>query len=58
MKTLKYYRYSILALVLISVIFLTGCAKSEDVEHCLAGHKYGFFGGLWHGFIAPFDFIG
>jgi len=24
----------------------------------LPGHKYGFIGGVWHGFIAPFDFIG
>ena len=31
---------------------------NEVVEQCLTGHKYGFLGGLWHGFIAPFDFIG
>jgi len=36
---------------------LTSCAKSEQVSSCLSGHTYGFFGGLWHGFIAPFDFI-
>jgi hypothetical protein len=42
----------------ISIILLTGCANNEAVEQCLTGHKYGFFGGLWHGFIAPFDFIG
>jgi hypothetical protein len=40
------------------IILLTGCAANEAVEQCLTGHKYGFFGGLWHGFIAPFDFIG
>ena len=40
------------------VIILTGCAQSEAVKQCLTGHTYGFFGGLWHGFIAPFDFIG
>lgn len=48
-------------LILFSVIVLltiTGCANNELVEQCLSGHKYGFFGGLWHGFIAPFDFIG
>jgi hypothetical protein len=43
----------------LSVIFLlTGCAQNEVVEQCLKGHTYGFLGGLWHGFIAPFDFIG
>jgi hypothetical protein len=40
------------------IIFLSGCARSEIVNQCLTGHQYGFFGGLWHGFIAPFDFIG
>ncbi len=43
-----------------AVIFflIVGCARNEVVDACLTGHKYGFFGGLWHGFIAPFDFIG
>jgi hypothetical protein len=41
-----------------SVLLLTGCASNEVVKQCLTGHTYGFFGGLWHGFIAPFDFIG
>lgn len=40
------------------IVILTGCANNEVVDQCLTGHKYGFFGGLWHGFIAPFDFIG
>lgn len=40
------------------LLFLTGCAQNEVVEPCLTGHRYGFFGGIWHGFIAPFDFIG
>lgn len=40
------------------ILILTGCANNEVVDQCLTGHKYGFFGGLWHGFIAPFDFIG
>ena len=49
----------ILTLVIITgIILLTGCATNEAVEQCLTGHKYGFLGGLWHGFIAPFDFIG
>ena len=44
--------------IIAGIILLTGCATNEVVEQCLSGHKYGFFGGLWHGFIAPFDFIG
>ncbi len=30
----------------------------KSVGQCLTGHTYGFLGGLWHGFIAPFDLIG
>ena len=44
--------------VIIVLILMSGCANNEVVEQCLSGHKYGFLGGLWHGFIAPFDFIG
>jgi hypothetical protein len=40
------------------LVLFTGCAHNEVVSQCLTGHTYGFFGGLWHGFIAPFDFIG
>ncbi len=58
MKTSNLQRL-ILPLVLISaLILLAGCANNEAVDQCLTGHKYGFLGGLWHGFIAPFDFIG
>lgn len=57
MKNLPSKKY-LLSLLLLSVVILTGCANNEAVELCLTGHKYGFFGGLWHGFIAPFDFIG
>jgi hypothetical protein len=45
-------------ILFLSIIILSGCANNESVEQCLTGHQYGFFGGLWHGFIAPFDFIG
>jgi hypothetical protein len=57
MKTLTSQKYLWFSLFL-AVIILSGCANNESVEACLTGHKYGFFGGLWHGFIAPFDFIG
>lgn len=45
-------------LLITTVIIMTGCAQNEAVASCLTGHTYGFLGGLWHGFIAPFDFIG
>jgi hypothetical protein len=58
MKTIASYRNSLILFSLLILVFLTGCAQNEVVDHCLTGHKYGFFGGLWHGFIAPFDFVG
>ncbi len=51
----KNFLFLFLPLIL---IFLSGCAQNEVVDQCLTGHTYGFFGGLWHGFIAPFDFVG
>jgi hypothetical protein len=58
MKTPVYQKSLLLMVFLSSIIFLTGCANNEVIKECLSGHTYGFFGGLWHGFIAPFDFIG
>jgi hypothetical protein len=43
--------------VMLAVALLSGCAPKESVESCLTGHKYGFLGGLWHGLIAPIDFV-
>lgn len=40
------------------IIFLSGCADVEQIKTCTTGHTYGFWGGLWHGMIAPFAFIG
>jgi hypothetical protein len=48
----------IVLLSLFIIVVISGCANNEVIDQCLSGHKYGFFGGLWHGFIAPFDFIG
>jgi hypothetical protein len=58
MKTYLSRNKFIAVIALLSVTLLTGCANREVVEQCLTGHTYGFIGGLWHGFIAPFDFIG
>jgi hypothetical protein len=57
MKRDDFYKYLLFTLSA-TLILLSGCANNEPVKECLTGHTYGFFGGLWHGFIAPFDFIG
>lgn len=58
MKTFLSHRNFLILFSLFILVIVTGCAQNEVVDQCLTGHKYGFFGGLWHGFIAPFDFIG
>jgi hypothetical protein len=45
-------------LIILSAALFSACADKETVYECLKGYTYGFFGGLWHGFIAPFDLIG
>jgi hypothetical protein len=49
------YLYVIVSLMV--VVLLVSCANKEVVDECLTGHSYGFWGGLWHGIIAPFDLI-
>ena len=44
--------------VCVCLLLLSSCADREIVTECLHGHTYGFFGGLWHGIITPFSFIG
>ena len=47
-----------LTLFLFAILaILSGCANKEVVSECLKGHTYGFWGGLWHGIIAPIDLI-
>jgi len=53
-KKLKIY----LLLVLVISLLATGCADVTPIENCAVDSPYGFWGGLWHGFIAPFSFFG
>lgn len=49
----------LLVTALLCAVLLFGCADVEpNVQACLEGHQYGFWGGLWHGLICPFSFIG
>jgi len=58
MKLIVNQRNLLVFTLIFLILALTGCAQKEVVDQCLTGHTYGFLGGLWHGFIAPFDFIG
>ena len=41
-------------------VLLASCADVSHVQNCLPPeeHTYGFWGGLWHGLIAGFAWIG
>ncbi len=54
-RIIKNFRFTILAAFMLFI--LTGCAHSISLENCVETVSYGFFGGLWHGFIAPFSFL-
>ena len=58
MKNMKNFTRNALILVLFAILF-TACADvSPNVELCVTSDAYGFWGGLWHGMIAPFSWIG
>ena len=42
-------------LLFIALVSLTGCAHLSEQE---TNHVYGFWGGVWHGMIAQFAFVG
>lgn len=48
----------LLPLLVIAVLLFTGCVEQVSVADCITNsHIYGFWGGLWHGIIAPFDLV-
>ena len=47
-----------LFLIFTAMLFLSSCADMINIESCVIDNPYGFFGGLWHGLITPFSFIG
>jgi hypothetical protein len=57
MKNVYLTKAAGILLMALLLVFISGCANKEVVDACLTGHKYGFWGGLWHGIIAPVDFI-
>jgi len=51
-------RLGILLLTLALLTLTTSCADTEVVKNCVGDNTYGFWGGLWHGIIAPISFFG
>ncbi len=57
MKTVSSNKIVLLLLVVFIFLLFSSCANKETVDACLEGQTYGFWGGLLHGIIAPFDLI-
>ena len=57
MKTIFNKRVLIFVCATLIMILVVSCANSEPVDACLTGKKFGFWWGLWHGIIAPIDFV-
>lgn len=57
-KTIATILLALMALGLI--LSVTGCADVSHVQECLdtTEHTYGLWGGVWHGMISQFSFIG
>jgi hypothetical protein len=55
MKTNKLIYLSLF--VILALLIFSSCADVQNIEACKTGHVYGFFGGLWHGIIAPVSFV-
>lgn len=53
---MKTYRILIFS-ALIILLILTSCSNAENVSECLEGYTYRFWGGLWHGIIAPVNLV-
>ena len=47
------------ASIIILSLLLTSCAEvSPNVKSVITEDCYGFWGGLWHGIIIPFSWVG
>jgi hypothetical protein len=56
-KIFSTHLFTITVVLFFALVLLTGCSNNEVVAACLKGQTYGFWGGLWHGIIAPIDLI-
>lgn len=48
----------LVVLLTASVLLITGCADTVNVQECVNASPSGLFSGFWHGLISPFSFIG
>lgn len=41
----------------IFLLLFSSCARTIDLQECVPEKLYGFWGGLWHGFISLFSLV-
>lgn len=51
-------KLKILLMGILLSLFLTGCADVSNIDSCVDSSPYGFLGGIWHGCIIVFSFVG
>ena len=51
-------RIAMFVLLLALTMNLVSCADTETIKERVSENTYGFWGGLWHGIVAPFSFFG
>lgn len=51
-------KFNKILLGLAVLVLLSSCAHVTNIDNCIGYDTYGFWGGLWHGIITPFSFIG
>ena len=51
-------KFNKIILALSVLVLLSSCAHSTNIDNCIGSNTYGFWGGIWHGVVAPFSFIG
>lgn len=44
--------------ILFTLILIGGCADVTQIQECTVTEPYGFWNGLWHGFIVMISFFG
>ena len=53
-----YKKVTLFIYLLLVILLFSSCAEVTPIEKCVLDKPYGFWGGLWHGLIAPISFIG
>lgn len=47
-----------ISFIILVMFLLSACADVVQIQNCVTTESYGFWNGLWHGFIAPISFFG